>query len=116
MLLPDELRDFGDVDSLQLHVDGLALDLLVLRIVRADVVEQGVGQRVADGHPLVGVELQRVQQEILHVRCDELEQLFERPTLLKPERFYVVLGSFVADEIEVFLAGGADDVEDDGPK
>ena len=114
VLLQYHLPYLRDFDALQLHVDGLSLGLQVHHVVLADVVEEGVVEGLGDGHALVGVELQGVQQEVFGIGSYCFEEVFEGFSGDVAEGSDVVLGTLVADEVDVF--GSADDVEDYGAK
>lgn len=112
VLLQHHLPDLLDLDPVQVHCDGLSLYAKVQLEEVADVVEQPVVDGLGDSHALVGVELERALQEVVHFWGDEAEELGERLALPHSERLYVVACSLVADEVNV--SGRADSAEDDG--
>lgn len=65
---------------------------------------------LCDSHALVGIELQRTLQEVVHLGSKELKELRERLPLANPEGFDVVAGAFVADEVDI--GGSANGTED----
>jgi hypothetical protein len=69
---------------------------------------------VFNGHPFVGIELQRSKQKVFCLWRNGFEYLFEGLSFTVPEGFNVLSGSLVADEID--FERGANDAEDDRSK
>lgn len=114
VLVQHHLLNLRNVNAFYLHVYWLSLDLQVLAIVCSDIVKERVVDRLADRHAFVWIELQWVQQEVFYVREEIAEDFVEWNSLFVAKGLNVVLGSLVADEVDVFWS--TDDTENDGSK
>lgn len=111
ILCNDHLTYLLDLNSFQIHNNGLSFNSEVILVFAFNILKQFVVECLLDGHPFVRIELERLLQEILHQRIDELENLLEGPLLDFIERLDVVPGSFIGDELDI--GGSANNIEND---